>query len=242
AAKLLAIEDGKGKIDGIYRDDNPKVTRKQITLTIFKKAEVRGGESSYKIAREVEAPMTDEKGKASRFDIVLLINGLPLINVEQKRADKPLDEAFEQFKRYYRNGEYTNNFMAFSQMMVMTTEIETRYFATPKSIKDFNQSFVFHWSDKNNKPMNNWKQIVANFLMIPMAHQMVGDYLIIDEAKEEENKRHMLMRPYQVYALQAVEGAAFGWDQEDKIPHGGFVWHTTGSGKTITSFKTALFL
>lgn len=50
------------------------------------------------------------------------------------------------------------------------------------------------------------------------------------------------MRPYQVYALQAVEGAAFGWDQEDKIPHGGFVWHTTGSGKTITSFKTALFL
>ncbi|ENR6337153.1 type I restriction endonuclease subunit R [Listeria monocytogenes] len=242
AAKLLAIEDGKGKIDGIYRDDNPKVTKKQITLTIFKKAEVRGGESSYKIAREVEAPMTDEKGKTSRFDIVLLINGLPLINVEQKRADKPLDEAFEQFKRYYSNGEYTNNFMAFSQMMVMTTEIETRYFATPKSIKDFNQSFVFHWSDKNNKPMNNWKQIVANFLMIPMAHQMVGDYLIIDEAKEEENKRHMLMRPYQVYALQAVEGAAFGWDQEDKIPHGGFVWHTTGSGKTITSFKTALFL
>lgn len=74
--------------------------------------------------------MTDEKGKTSRFDIVLLINGLPLINVEQKRADKPLDEAFEQFKRYYRNGEYTNNFMAFSQMMVMTTEIETRYFAT----------------------------------------------------------------------------------------------------------------
>ncbi|MBC1470912.1 type I restriction endonuclease subunit R [Listeria seeligeri] len=242
AAKLLAIEEGKGKIDGIYRDDNPKVTRKQITLTIFKKAEVRGGESSYKIAREVEAPMTDEKDKTNRFDIVLLINGLPLINVEQKRADKPLDEAFEQFKRYYRNGEYTNNFMAFSQMMVMTTEIETRYFATPKSIKDFNQSFVFHWSDKNNKPMNNWKQIVANFLMIPMAHQMVGDYLIIDEAKEEENKRHMLMRPYQVYALQAVEGAAFGWDQEDKIPHGGFVWHTTGSGKTITSFKTALFL
>lgn len=61
-----------------------------------------------------------------------------------------------------------------------------------------------------------------------MVHQMVGDYLVIDEAKEEENRRHMLMRPYQVYALQAVEGAAFGWDNEEKIPHGGFVWHTTG--------------
>lgn len=236
AAKILAIEESKGKIDGIYRDDNPKITRKQITLTIFKKAEVRGGDSSYKIAREVVTP------NDNRFDIVLLINGLPLINIEQKRTDKSLDEAFGQFIRYYRDGEYTNNFMSFSQMMVVTSEIETRYFATPKSADDFNPSFVFHWSDKKNKQINNWKQVVAHFLMIPMAHQMVGDYLVIDEAKEEENRRHMLMRPYQVYALQSIEGAAFGWDNDEKVPHGGFVWHTTGSGKTITSFKTALFL
>ncbi|WP_145141247.1 type I restriction endonuclease subunit R, EcoR124 family [Paenibacillus sp. Y412MC10] len=236
AAKILAIEESKGKIDGIYRDENPKVTRKQITLTIFKKAEVRGGDSSYRIAREVQTPNNN------RFDIVLLINGLPLINIEQKRTDKTLDEAFGQFMRYYRDGEYSNNFMAFSQMMVITSEIATRYFATPKTIGDFNPSFVFHWSDKDNKPINNWHRIVEHFLMIPMAHQMVGDYLVIDEAKDEENRRHMLLRPYQVYALQSVEGAAFGWDNDEKVPHGGFVWHTTGSGKTITSFKTALFL
>ena len=236
AAKILAMEGSTGKIDGIYRDDNPRITRKQITLTIFKKAEVRGGDSSYKIAREI----TTSKG--NRFDIVLLINGLPLINIEQKRADKGLEEAFGQFKRYYREGEYVNNFMAFSQMMVIISEVATRYFATPKSINDFNWSFVFNWADKYNKPINNWQDIVAHFLMIPMAHQLVGDYLIIDEAEEEENRRHMIMRPYQVYALQAVEGAAFGWDNEDRIPHGGYVWHTTGSGKTITSFKTALFL
>lgn len=236
AAKILAIEESKGKIDGIYRDDNPKITRKQITLTIFKKAEVRGGDSSYRIAREVQTP------NGNRFDIVLLINGLPLINIEQKRTDKTLDEAFGQFIRYYRDGEYSNNFMAFSQMMVVNSEIETRYFATPKSADEFNPSFVFHWSDKKNKPINNWKKVVEHFLMIPMAHQLVGDYLVIDEAKEEENRRHMLMRPYQVYALQSIEGAAFGWDNDDKLPHGGFVWHTTGSGKTITSFKTALFL
>lgn len=235
AAKLLAIEESRGKIDGIYRDENAEITRKQITLTIFKKAEVRGGDSSYHIAREVQT------ANGNRFDIVLLINGLPLINIEQKRTDKTLDEAFGQFIRYYRDGEYSNNFMAFSQMMVITTEIETRYFATPKSVDEFNPSFVFHWSDKDNKPINNWEKVVEHFLMIPMAHQMVGDYLVIDEAKEEENRRHMLMRPYQVYALQAVEGAAFGWDN-DGVPHGGFVWHTTGSGKTITSFKTALFL
>ncbi|AIQ50660.1 type I restriction endonuclease subunit R [Paenibacillus sp. FSL R7-0331] len=236
AAKILAIEESKGKIDGIYRDDNPKVTRKQITLTIFKKAEVRGGDSSYRIAREVQTPNNN------RFDIVLLINGLPLINIEQKRTDKTLDEAFGQFMRYYREGEYTNNFMAFSQMMVITSEIATRYFATPKTAADFNPSFVFHWSNKENKPINNWQNVVEHFLMIPMAHQMVGDYLVIDEAKDEENRRHMLLRPYQVYALQSVEGAAFGWDNAEKVPHGGFVWHTTGSGKTITSFKTALFL
>lgn len=236
AAKLLAIEESKGKIDGIYRDDNPNITRTQITLTIFKKAEVRGGDSSYRIAREVQTPNNN------RFDLVLLINGLPLINIEQKRTDKTLDEAYGQFMRYYRDGDYTHNFMAFSQMMVITSEIATRYFATPKSIDDFNRSFVFHWADKENHVVNAWEQVISQFLMIPMAHQMVGDYLVIDEARLEENRRHMLMRPYQVHALQAVEGAAFGWDNKEKIPHGGFVWHTTGSGKTITSFKTALFL
>jgi type I restriction enzyme R subunit len=200
AAKVLAIEESKGKIDGIYRDKQPGVTKNQITLTIFKKAEITGGDSSYKIAREVESE------NENRFDIILLINGLPLINIEQKRTDKTLDEAFGQFIRYYQDGEYTNNFMAFSQMMVITTEIETRYFATPKTVDSFNPSFVFHWSDKKNHAINDWQKVVEYFLSIPMAHQMVGDYLVIDEASEEENRRHMLMRPYQVYALQAIEG------------------------------------
>ena len=246
AAKILSMEGSTGKIDGIYRDSHPDVTRRQITLTILRKAQVSGGDSSYQIAREV---WTDYK---NRFDIVLLINGLPLINIEQKRTDKTLDEAFGQFKRYYRDGEYTNNFMAFSQMMVVTSEIETRYFATPKTLNDFNPAFVFHWSlvrksqddgrFLGHRILTDYQEVIEHFLRIPMAHQMVGDYLIIDEDKLEENRRHMLMRPYQVYALQAVEKAAFGWDNDDKIPHGGFVWHTTGSGKTITSFKTAQFL
>ncbi len=231
AAKLLAIEEGTGKIDGIYRDDNPGVTREQITLTIFKKSQVGGSDSSYQIAREVQTLHNN------RFDIVLLINGLPLINIEQKRTDKNLDDAFRQFKRYYSDGEYQNNFMAFSQMMVATSEIETRYFATPKTLDDFNTSFVFHWADRENNVINQWQKIIKHFLMIPMAHQMVGDYLVIDK----DNRRHMLMRPYQVYALQAIEGAALGKDRLG-IPHGGYIWHTTGSGKTITSFKTALIL
>lgn len=236
AAKILSAENSVGKIDGIFRDDNPKVTRNQITLTIFRKAEVRGGDSSYRVAREVRTKNNN------RFDIVLLINGLPLINIEQKRTDKDMEEAYHQFKRYYKDGEYCNNFMAFSQMMVVTTEIETRYFATPKSIDEFNMSFLFHWADEKNKIINDYKEIVKSFLMIPMAHQMVGDYLVIDEAEREEERRHLLLRPYQVYALRAIEKAAMGYDNDDRMKHGGFVWHTTGSGKTITSFKTALFL
>ncbi|GBG94511.1 type I restriction-modification system restriction subunit R [Ligilactobacillus salitolerans] len=236
AAKMLSIEESTGKIDGIFRDSGLEVTREQITLTIFKKAEVHAGDSTYQIAREVK---TDH---GNRFDIVLLINGLPLINIEQKRTDKNLEEAFGQFQRYYRDGEYSNNFMAFSQMMVLSSEVDTRYFATPKSIDDFNPSFVFHWADKQNRPINDWREITQTLLKIPMAHQMVGDYLVIDEAKDPENQRHMLMRPYQVYALQAIEAASKGRDVDSGIAHGGFIWHTTGSGKTITSFKTALFL
>lgn len=236
AAKLLAMENSTGKIDGILRDKLPGVTRKQITLTIFRKAAVGGGDSTYQIAREVQT------ASSNRFDVVLLINGLPLINIEMKSADVPLAEAFAQFRRYYEAGEYVHNFMAFSQMMVVMSRTETRYFATPRNSKGFNESFVFHWADHENHPMNDWRNIVDNFLKIPMAHQMVGDYAVIDEADREEDRLLMLMRPYQVYALQSVELAAFGRDNEDNFAHGGYVWHTTGSGKTITSFKTALFL
>ncbi|MBK1637433.1 DEAD/DEAH box helicase family protein, partial [Rhodovulum adriaticum] len=112
----------------------------------------------------------------------------------------------------------------------------------PKSMQEFNEAFVFRWSDRKNRKITEWKEIVKEFLRIPMAHQMVGDYLVIDNAEEIENQRHMLLRPYQVHAIQAIEHAAFGSDNEEKEPHGGFIWHTTGSGKTITSFKSALLL
>lgn len=236
ASTLLVAENGKGKIEGIYRDNNPKVTKKSVTLTIFRRAQVNGGDSSYKVAREVVS------SEGNRFDLVLLICGLPLINIEMKRSDKNIEEAFGQFVRYSKDGEYKNNFMAFSQMMVITSKIVTEYFATPKSHDLFNRDFCFYWTDEKNNPITDWKDVIATFLKIPMAHQMVGDYLVINTAKTPEESYHMLMRPYQVYALQNIEFAAKGIDNPDHIPHGGYVWHTTGSGKTVTSFKTALFL
>lgn len=232
AAKLLTIEQSIGKIDGIYRDSNPNITRNQITLTIFKNANNIGDHASYQIAREVSSD------NDNKFDIILLINGLPLINIEQKRVDKPLSEAFRQFKRYYDENEYTNNFMAFSQMMIITTEMRTQYFATPKSRDDFNESFLFDWSDKYNNNINEWHKVIKTFLNTTMAHQMIGDYSIIYEQPANPSNFHlMLMRSYQIHALQAVVKAAL-----DTPVSGGYVWHTTGSGKTITSFKTAQFL
>src|SRR5699024_11201434 len=124
--------------------------------------------------------------------------------------------------------------MAFSQMMVLTSEGSTRYCAIPEWILSFILSFVSHWAVRVNHPFNHREDVIGQLLMIPMAHQMVGDYIVIDEVKDVDNQKHMLIRPYQVHALQAIEGAALGWDKEDKVPHGGFVWHTTGSGKTIT--------
>lgn len=239
AVKLLASENGVGKIDGIIRDNNlAGVTHDSITLRIFEKAKVNGGDTVYQLAREVWT-----ENDRNRFDILLLINGLPLINIEQKRVDKNADEAFGQFRRYYQDGEYTNNFFAFSQMMVIMTDIDTRYFATPKTLEAFNPAFQFHWTDSKNQSINSMADVVKTLLRIPMAHQMVGDYLIINEdTRDSKNQYHMLMRPYQVEALRAIEYAAAGKDVETHVPHGGFVWHTTGSGKTITSFKAALSL
>ena len=244
AAKLLSAEAGKGKIDGIIRDVSDRPGNHKLTLTIFKKEEVSGGDSSYKIAREVWGHSKDH-----RFDIVLLINGLPLINIEQKRSDQSMEEAFYQFQRYYAKNEFVNNFMAFSQMMIVMSEVNTQYFATPKSVDAFNPSFLFNWSydgktayGKCNEKMTSWEDIVDNFLMIPMAHQMVGDFVIIDNAKLAEEQRHMLMRPYQVFALQAIRGVAIDKANGKYKGNGGYIWHTTGSGKTVTAFKTAQFL
>lgn len=236
AATLLAQENAVGKIDNIIRNASG-ATKHNITLKIFQKAQVNGGDSVYQIAREVWT-----EGDQNRFDILLLINGLPLINIEQKRLDKTIDEAFGQFKRYYKDGEYTNNFFAFSQMMVVMTDLDTRYFATPKNYDAFNKAFLFRWADANNRPITSMREITKTLLRIPMAHQMVGDYLVIDENVDRTKSRHMLMRPYQVEALRRIEFAANGYDNPEHIAHGGYIWHTTGSGKTITSFKAATSL
>ena len=114
---------------------------------------------------------------------------------------------------------------------------ETLYFANPGPDGDFNKKFFFHWADFNNLPINNWQQIASSLLSIPMAHQMIGFYTVADDTEGILK----VMRSYQYYAANAISDkvAKTKWGDDNKL--GGYIWHTTGSGKTMTSFKSVSY-
>lgn len=99
----------------------------------------------------------------------------------------------------------------------------------------FNKDFYFHWADSNNEPLNNWKDIAQYLLSIPMAHQLIGFYTVADDT----DGILKVMRSYQYYAASRITGRVAMRRWADKDPYGGYIWHTTGSGKTLTSFKSA---
>src|SRR5699024_5430178 len=99
----------------------------------------------------------------------------------------------------------------------------------------FNSDFAFHWADFNNEPINHWKDFVASLLSIPMAHQLIGFYTVADEADGVLK----VLRSYQYYAAHAISDAVAKTNWNDPSRLGGYIWHTTGSGKTMTSFKSA---
>lgn len=116
----------------------------------------------------------------------------------------------------------------------MTPE-ETVYFANPGPDGEFNENYYFHWADFENEPCNYWRDIIENLLSIPMDHQLIGFYTVADDTDGVLK----VMRSYQYYAANRISDkvARIDWDQKDQ--RGGYIWHTTGSGKTMTSFKSA---
>ena len=112
---------------------------------------------------------------------------------------------------------------------------ESVYFANPGPDGKFNQDFYFHWADFNNEPINDWKQVVGAFLSIPMAHMLIGFYTVADNS----DGILKVMRSYQYYAASAISDRVAKAKWEGKEQLGGYIWHTTGSGKTMTSFKSA---
>lgn len=232
--KLNGIING-GTIS--IKRDNPKDVYhlgKEISLKIYNRKEIAAGQSRYQIARQpifkTKSPILNDR----RGDVLLLINGMPVIHIELKRDGVPISQAYNQIEKYSKEGVFTNIF-SLVQIFVAMNPKETIYFANPGPEGKFNKNFYFHWADFNNEPMNDWKKIVSNFLSIPMAHQLIGFYTVADDADGVLK----ILRSYQYYAVNEISDKVSKKHWDDNDQHGGFVWHTTGSGKTMTSFKAA---
>jgi type I restriction enzyme R subunit len=225
-----------GKTVSITRD-NPDDTLhfgKEISLKIYDRREIAAGQSRYQIVQQPHFPTKSKILNDRRGDIMLLINGMPLVHIELKRSNVPVSQAFHQIEKYANEGIFTGLFSLVQIFVAMSPE-ETRYFANPGPDGKFNQDYYFHWADFNNEPINNWKSIASYFLSIPMAHQLIGFYTVADDS----DGLLKVMRSYQYYAANAISDKVSKTIWEGRGQLGGFVWHTTGSGKTMTSFKSA---
>ena len=172
---------------------------------------------------------TTVEGKyVNRYDVTILINGLPLVQIELKRRGIDMKEAFDQIKRY-KNHSY-NGLYRFIQLFVISNGVDTKYFANGD--QELNYGFTFYWTDVNNDRISNLEQFCTFFLDRCHIAKMIARYMIINETE----KMLMVMRPYQVYAVESIV------DRAINTSNNGYVWHTTGSGKTITSFKTSQIL
>lgn len=225
-----------GKTVSIKRDnpDDLEHLGKEISLKIYDRREIAAGQSRYQIVQQPVFPSKTKILNDRRGDLMLLINGMPVIHIELKKSGVPVSQACNQIEKYSKEGIFTGLF-SLVQVFVAMTPNETRYFANPGPDGRFNSDYYFKWADFNNEPINDWKEIASSLLSIPMAHQLIGFYTIADES----DGILKVMRSYQYYAANAISDkvAKIKWDESNQ--RGGFIWHTTGSGKTMTSFKSA---
>lgn len=225
-----------GKTVAIKRD-NPEDTLhfgKEVSLKIYDRHEIAAGQSRYQIVQQPQFPTKSKLINDRRGDVMLLINGMPLIHIELKRSGVSVSQAYHQIENYARSGVFSGLF-SLVQIFVAMEPNETVYFANPGPDGKFNKDFYFNWADFNNEPKNNWKDIASSLLSIPMAHQLIGFYTVPDT----NDGVLKVMRSYQYYAANAISDKVAKTDWKSKHALGGYIWHTTGSGKTMTSFKSA---
>lgn len=217
--------------------DNPNDTLhfgKEVSLTIYDRREIVAGQSRYQIVQQPEFPTKSKMLNDHRGDLMLLINGMPVIHIELKKSGIPVSQAYHQIEKYSRDGVFTGLF-SLIQIFVAMEPNEAVYFANPGPDGKFNPDYYFHWADFNNEPINDWESVASTLLSIPMAHQLIGLYTIADDSDGVLK----VMRSYQYFAANAISDkvAKAKWEGNSQL--GGYVWHTTGSGKTMTSFKSA---
>jgi type I restriction enzyme, R subunit len=225
-----------GKTVSITRDNPKDVLHlgKEVSLKIYDRLEIAAGQSRYQIAQQPIFPTKSKILNDRRGDLLLLINGMPLIHIELKRNGVSVSQACHQIEKYSRNGVFSGLF-SLVQIFVAMEPKETLYFANPGPDGKFNKDFYFHWANWNNEPINDWNDIAASLLFIPMADQLIGFYTVADG----NDGVLKVMRSYQYFAANALSDKVAKTDWKSKHALGGYIWHTTGSGKTMTSFKSA---
>lgn len=225
-----------GKTISITRDNPDDVMHfgKDVSLKIYDRREIAAGGSRYQIAQQPIYNTRSEILNNRRGDLALLINGMPVIHIELKKTGVQVSQACVQIEKYAREGIFMGIF-ALVQIFVAMNPEEAVYFANPGPGGIFNPSYYFHWADFNNERIDSWDKVASTLLSIPMAHQLIGFYTVADDLDGVLK----VMRSYQYYATNAISDkvSKTKWDENDNL--GGYVWHTTGSGKTLTSFKAA---
>lgn len=207
-----------------------------VFLRVFDKDNVGAGDSVYQVVNQVHRKHIVDGAPDRRFDVTLLVNGLPLIQIELKAATHSTNESLNQMKQYISERQYSNIFSTL-QVLVAMTKHDIRYMANTV-LAQFNKAFAFTWQRENNaEPVHDWREFTDSVLSIPMAHELATRFMILDGTKNRESIK--VMRPYQVYATKRALAAARSHDFNGATGKLGYIWHTTGSGKTITSFKTA---
>ncbi|MGR3278359.1 type I restriction endonuclease subunit R [Acaryochloris marina NIES-2412] len=225
-----------GKTVTIKRD-NPEDKDhygKEISLKIYDRHEIAAGQSRYQIVQQPRFKRGSKLLNDRRGDMMLLINGMPVIHIELKRSGVPVSQAYNQIQKYSNEGIFSSLF-SLVQLFVAMEPAEALYFANPGPDGTFNKDYAFHWADFNNEPINNWQAFTSGLLSIPMAHQLIGFYTVADESDGVLK----VMRSYQYYAAHAISDKVAKTDWKNPNRLGGYIWHTTGSGKTMTSFKSA---
>ena len=226
-----------GKTISIIRDnpDDKVHFGKEISLKIYDRMEIAAGQSRYQIAQQPEFHAKSKILNNRRGDLMLLINGMPVIHIELKKSGIPVSQASTQIEKYAHENIFTGLF-SLVQIFVAMNPDETIYFANPGPDRKFDSDYYFHWADFNNEPINDWKDIGSSLLSIPMAHQLIGFYTVADNS----DGILKVLRSYQYYAASAISDkvSKIKWDEKGH-QLGGYIWHTTGSGKTMTSFKSA---
>ena len=220
AAKWIAGENGIAKVQ-VQRENASLGT---IRLEVLWRNNVAGGKSSYEVVNQIMTGGEDIRHR--RGDVTLLINGLPLIQIELKSRSHGFMHAFHQIKKYDQEGQFRGIFSSL-QMFVVSNITDTRYIAAAKANK-LNERFLTKWVDSENRPQPQLFDFAEAVLSIPRAHEMVMQYSVIDDDK----KALILLRPYQVHAIEAIREAS-------RRQQSGYIWHTTGSGKTLTSYKVS---